>query len=233
MKNTGLYLLTAFLMIWTNARSQSGTVLNLSAPDSCAFLLNLNDQPANSIYSSSITLHGLQAGKTTLTVRFMNPVLSEIKSSVTLKPGIRHNFYVQPGNAGLKIISLDEYPVKLIEFQKPDSIELASPSVGYTGATGCSAPIDDADFDNLMGDVLDTPFQNAKLGLLTQIVSSHCLETSQLTEALGMLDLEEHRMQLMETATGHIFDLERSSSLEDLFFLESSKQRIRLLLGNK
>jgi hypothetical protein len=211
--------------------------LNLSAPDSCAFKLYLDDQPANHLFCNAITLQGLEARKTLIKVEFSDSRWTSTTQSIVLKPNMRQDYFVQIVKGLPKVIFSGENVNRSISNAVPTELSNSVPVIAivpeYAGELGCSSPLSDEDFDNWMGDVDESVFQSQKTEQLTKRSDITCIRVEQLVDCLKRLDSEENKLTVLKYWSGSIFDSDNKSQLTRQFILAANQEKARQLLGIK
>lgn len=207
--------------------------LTLSAPDSLAFLCSIDGEEANRMRVTDLTLTGLEPGKHTVRMVFANS--SSIEQQVTLRT-LTHSTY-QPaflkGSWKLALASDAAYtpatPTGLPVEHSPDSAPAAANVVEESGA--CTQPLSPEEFEAVKAEMQAVRLQSVRLERLQALAGSRCLRADQLRFLMSLLELEDHKIRLLEAATGHVFDPRRLATLPDDFFLEKNRERVRTLLA--
>ena len=78
---------------------------------------------------------------------------------------------------------------------------------GYNGAVGCPWPLSRTDFEGVKNSIASKSFDDTKLTVAKQVISSNCLLSSQVKEIMQIFSFEDTRLDLAKYAYGHIFDI--------------------------
>lgn len=93
---------------------------------------------------------------------------------------------------------------------------------GYNGPIGCPWPMDPPAFENVKQSIASKTFEDSKLTIAKQVISSNCLLSGQVKEIMLLFTFEETRLELAKFAYGHTFDIGNFFMLNDAFTFESS-----------
>jgi hypothetical protein len=226
----------AFLIGISCLQSQAQqAALNLSAPDSCAFKMFLDEQPANLYFCTAITLQGLEAKKTQVKLEFAENKWPAVTQVIILKPNVRQDYFVQLVKGSPKIVFSGESVARSFTATQPGELLLSVPVVettaSYLGTEGCSNPLTDEDFDSWMGDVDESVFQSEKTEQLTKRTDIACIRVEQLVACLNKLDSEENKLSVLRFWAQSIYDKDNSVDLTRLFILKANQEKARQFLG--
>jgi hypothetical protein len=93
---------------------------------------------------------------------------------------------------------------------------------GYTGAIGCPYPMSPADFDAAKGTISSKSFDDSKLTIAKQIISTNCLLSSQVRELMKLFSFEDSKLELAKYAYGYTYDTGNYFKVNDAFTFEST-----------
>jgi hypothetical protein len=93
---------------------------------------------------------------------------------------------------------------------------------GYNGPTGCPWPMDEAQFGNVYNSIASKDWDETKLTVAKQVISSNCLTSEQVKQIMLLFEWEDTRLDLAKWAYGHTFDIGNYYLLNDAFEWESS-----------
>jgi len=93
---------------------------------------------------------------------------------------------------------------------------------GYTGATGCAAPMSASEFSALKTSIETKNFEDSKIKIAKQVIDNNCLLSSQVKEIMMIFSFEETRLDLAKYAYGHTYDIGNYYKLNDAFKFEAS-----------
>lgn len=97
----------------------------------------------------------------------------------------------------------------------------------YNGPTGCNRPLLYAEFDELLKNLHQQPFEKDKLSKAKQIVQAHCLNSGQVKQIMLRLSFEEHRLEFAQYAYPHTYDLDNFDQVNGAFKFTSSVQKLK------
>jgi len=93
---------------------------------------------------------------------------------------------------------------------------------GYQGIIGCPYPMPSEQFIQVKQSIASKSFDDSKLAIAKQVISSNCLLCSQVKEILKLFSFEETRLDLAKYAYGYTYDVANYYQLNDAFTFESS-----------
>ncbi|MDZ4752524.1 MAG: DUF4476 domain-containing protein [Flavobacteriales bacterium] len=232
MKKKLLISLVVILKL-TFAASSQMAALNISAPDSCSFKLHIGALVVNNFYCNSITLQGLEAGKTEIKFEFVNGKYSSLSQWITLKPNTRSDYFVQIMKGVPKLqFSAESVARNNVQNVPFDSTAVISEiSVYYEGKLGCENPLSDEEFEEWLEDVDNSLFESQKLTKLLQKDVMSCLKVEQLFTCLLRLDAEENKLKVLSRFSSAIYDLDDRAELLHAFILKVNRESARVSLN--
>lgn len=96
----------------------------------------------------------------------------------------------------------------------------------YTGPIGCPYPLSQQQFSNVLNSISSKSFEDSKLTIAKQVISTNCLWTAQVKQIMLLFSFEETRLELVKFAYGHTYDIGNYYMLNDAFTYESSIQEL-------
>ena len=97
---------------------------------------------------------------------------------------------------------------------------------GYNGPVGCPWPMTPQDFASVKNSISSKSFDETKLTVAKQVISSNCLTSSQVKEIMLLFSFEDTRLDLAKWAYGYTFDIGNYYKLNDAFTFESSIEEL-------
>ena len=93
---------------------------------------------------------------------------------------------------------------------------------GYTGATGCHWPMDEASFARAYKSIEEKSFESSKLTIAKQVFNTNCMTSDQVKRVLLLFSFEATRLDFAKYAYGYTYDISNYYMLNDAFNFESS-----------
>ena len=93
---------------------------------------------------------------------------------------------------------------------------------GYNGPVGCPWPMSPQDFQDVKNSIASKTFDDSKLTIAKQVISSNCLLCSQVKEIMLLFTFENTRLDLAKYSYGYTYDIGNYYKLNDAFTFESS-----------
>ncbi|MFN5347745.1 MAG: DUF4476 domain-containing protein [Bacteroidota bacterium] len=97
---------------------------------------------------------------------------------------------------------------------------------GYNGPIGCPVPMSPNDFSDLKRTVNSKTFEDTKLTIAKQVVSSQCLLTNQVKDLLGCFTFEANKLEMAKNCYSHTYDIGNYFKVNDVFTFESSIEEL-------
>ncbi len=104
---------------------------------------------------------------------------------------------------------------------------------GYDGRIGCNWPMSDADFAAAKNSIAAKSFEDTKLTIAKQVISSNCLFSHQVRDIMGLFDFEDSKLDFAKYAYGYTFDLNNYYKVNDAFDFESSVDELNAYIGTR
>lgn len=108
--------------------------------------------------------------------------------------------------------------------KKPQTTEQQTHYVmpGYSGKIGCPWPMSNENFLNAKHSISSKSFEDSKLTIAKQIVSSNCLLSSQVKEIITIFNFEDTKLEFAKFAFDYVYDISNFYLLNDAFKFSSS-----------
>jgi hypothetical protein len=97
---------------------------------------------------------------------------------------------------------------------------------GYNGPVGCPVPMSPNDFSDLKRTVNSKTFEDTKLTIAKQVVSSQCLLTNQVKDLLGCFTFEANKLEMAKNCYTRTYDIGNYFKVNDVFTFESSIEEL-------
>jgi hypothetical protein len=97
---------------------------------------------------------------------------------------------------------------------------------GYNGPVGCPVPMSLNDFSDLKRTVNSKTFEDTKLTIAKQVVSSQCLLTNQVKDLLGCFTFEANKLEMAKNCFTRTYDIGNYFKVNDVFTFESSIEEL-------
>jgi hypothetical protein len=110
---------------------------------------------------------------------------------------------------------------QIVPVQPPQSPNVYVLS-GYTGPIGCPYPMSPQEFESVRQSIYSKSFDDTKLKIAKQVISSNCLLSSQVKKIMLLFDFEDTRLNLAKYAYGYTYDIGNYYQLNDAFTFEST-----------
>lgn len=235
----GLPVLLLILAMVIHCGSTSAQArLTVEAPDTLAFRMKLDGQPINQALVSSLTLPSVASGKREIKLEFANE--TTFNQIIPLKDRIHYTFGFRPVKGAFRLQILSE-----VAYQPSSPTGLAS-AISETEneeetviiesipeAGGCTDPISEWEFGSLKKEISTTTFDAKRFEKMRGFVVLSCVRVEQLRYMLAQLETEDHKLKLLQSAMGHVYDPSRLPSVLEEFFLEKNKEKAAMILSGK
>ena len=104
---------------------------------------------------------------------------------------------------------------------------------GYNGNIGCSTPVKEERFEDMMESVEDASFAEDKVRVCKRILKTNCLIIDQLVQMLEEISFDEDQLELAKFAYDHIYDLENFYKVYDVFSFSKSGEELEEYIENR
>lgn len=108
----------------------------------------------------------------------------------------------------------------------PTPVQQAYVLPGYNGPVGCPYPMHPSDFQSVKQSIASKTFDDTRLTIAKQVISSNCLLSDQVKEIMLLFTFEDTRLELAKHAYGYTFDIGNYYRLNDAFDFESSIEEL-------
>jgi len=120
---------------------------------------------------------------------------------------------------------------QIVPVQPPQSPNVYVLS-GYTGPIGCPYPMSPQEFESVRQSIYSKSFDDTKLKIAKQVISSNCLLSSQVKKIMLLFDFEDTRLNLAKYAYGYTYDIGNYYQLNDAFTFESTIDELNDYINN-
>jgi hypothetical protein len=93
---------------------------------------------------------------------------------------------------------------------------------GYNGPVGCPMPMSHDDYESAKATIASKDFENTKLDIAKQIVSSNCLLAEQVRGIMKLFTFENSKLEFAKFAYAHTYDKGNYFKVNDAFEFDSS-----------
>ncbi len=93
---------------------------------------------------------------------------------------------------------------------------------GYSGPIGCPWPMSDGDFQSAKSSVASKTWDESRLTMAEQILSSNCMTSAQVRDMMNTFEWEETKLDFAKFAYGHTYDKGNFYKVNDAFEWEQS-----------
>jgi len=186
----------------TQTTTQTTTVTqtyNDAPPAGVSVNMNVNDQSAG--VSLNVNMNGMNTGSQVSTT---SSSTSYTTTTTTTNGGYVDEEYDEPQNTGRPAYVLS----------------------GYNGPVGCSYPMHPDEFVSVKQSIASKTFDDTRLTIARQVISSNCLLSSQVKEIMLLFTFEDTRLELAKYAYGYTYDIGNFYKLNDAFTYESSIEEL-------
>jgi hypothetical protein len=224
MKNRVGVLLFICLLSAFGGYAQSKLIV--SAPDSLAFLLFVDDSQINTAPVSSIQLSKWTVGKHNLRVVVQ---AQEARLLCTSKNLISHSFSISVLNNKLELVPSGELKLQAKNFQlwKNGAVPTKNDDVVYRGEMGCEKPASEDRVDSLVTLLQSKSFDTERKMVARMQLQEDCFRVNDIVKIISTIELEENRMDCIVASLDQVYDLEVINELLDLVILERNKEAIQ------
>jgi hypothetical protein len=101
------------------------------------------------------------------------------------------------------------------------------------GETGCSNPMEEADFIGSLISVSAPPFDPPKLSAAKKLATEHCLTTMQVKQVIYVFDNESTRLSFAKFAYDHTWDIKNYLDVAEALHSSKSKKDLETFINSK
>ncbi len=102
---------------------------------------------------------------------------------------------------------------------------------GYNGSVGCPYPMSQVDFQSVKQSIASKTFDDTRLTIAKQVISSNCLLSDQVKEIMLLFSFEDTRLDLAKYAYGYTYDIGNYYRLNDAFTFESTIEELDVYIS--
>lgn len=117
------------------------------------------------------------------------------------------------------------------DYQSAQPVQQTYVMPGYNGPVGCPYPMHPGDFQSVKQSIASKTFDDTRLTIAKQVISSNCLLSDQVKEIMLLFTFEDTRLELAKYAYGYTFDIGNYYRLNDAFDFESSIEELNDYIG--
>jgi hypothetical protein len=114
---------------------------------------------------------------------------------------------------------------------QPQPVQQAYVLPGYNGPVGCPYPMHPGDFQSVKQSIASKTFDDTRLTIAKQVISSNCLLSDQVKEIMLLFTFEDTRLDLAKYAYGYTYDIGNYYRLNDAFDFESSIEELDVYIS--
>lgn len=103
----------------------------------------------------------------------------------------------------------------------------------YGGPVGCPWPKEQADFSEAKRTIQSKDWDETRLSLAKQIVSSNCLFTDQVRDLVQIMEWEETKLEFAKFAYDYTYDIGNYFKVSQAFEWEDSTEELNLYISRR
>jgi len=211
--------------------------LTVEAADTLAFRMKVDGQLITLSPVTSVSVPSLQAGKREVELSFSNGTQFTQVLSLKDKVNYTYGFRETKGSFRLQILSEVNWTPTIAtglrnaitdngDDEGEEEVVLIEPG-------GCPDPVSENEFKALKKEMASTTFDAKRLEKMRGYVMTGCVRVDQLRYMLAQLEMEDHKLRLLQDAMGHVYDPSRLPAVLEEFFLEKNRDRAVNIIGGK
>ncbi len=104
---------------------------------------------------------------------------------------------------------------------------------GYGGPVGCPWPMEQADFNEAKRTIQSKDWDETRLSLAKQIVSSNCLFADQVRDLVQVMEWEETKLEFAKFAFDYTYDIGNYFKVSQAFEWEDSTEELNLYIARR
>lgn len=217
-----LLLSAFFLLSASGVDAQQGRCI-ITSSDSTAFALTVNGISWGDSAEWSWDFVG-EVGTYRITAFPNDSLASFLQTEVIVSAGVERTYdlhFLAEGQYQLNVAAETNYGGGATSASLPSMVEASS------GQRSAQSMISSSAFDQAMTEIRAAFFQKDRQAIIESFLLDHSLSVDQLRQLLSAIDAEDLRLQLALDAQGKLHQPARLIELDDLFYLSSSKTRLR------
>lgn len=204
---------------------EAGGVTERSVPQENKILEKKPEQQTQVNTQTTKTGVSAQAGETGINMNInMNEQQENMNMGIDMKVTEQNTRQETPANMQISI--RNNSPVS--EPPHPGDPRLQ----GYNGPKGCNNPVQDASFNSIKNSIDSKDFEDSKLKVAEQVLSSSCFLVSQVKEIMQLFDFEDTKLDFAKKAYLSVYDQGNYYQVNDEFDFESSIDKLDEYLKN-
>ena len=99
----------------------------------------------------------------------------------------------------------------------------------YKGRIGCASHVKSV--SSIINKINNEELSSRKLYQGNRFLKSNCVSVEQLSEIMTLIEYEDQKLELLNNAKGHVYDLDRMKDLNSQFVLKNSREKFNLILN--
>jgi hypothetical protein len=104
---------------------------------------------------------------------------------------------------------------------------------GYTGPGACYSPMSQSNFNDLTSSINAKAFEDAKLKVARQAISSNCVSAAQVRKLMDLFTFEDNKLQLAKYSYDYTVDKQNYFKVNDGFTFDSSVDALNEYISSK
>jgi hypothetical protein len=96
----------------------------------------------------------------------------------------------------------------------------------YNGRVGCENPVTSGRFDDIIESIASKDFEDSRLTVAKQAISSNCMFVSQVKEIINLFDFERSKLEFAKAAYNSTYDIDNYYQVNEEFDFESSVEEL-------
>jgi hypothetical protein len=216
-----LFFILSFILI-ISARAQVKYDFHSNEP----FRLKINGHWINQLPCERLVFQWRTQEKKCTIVTYMSEDDSLVQS-VLVKPGYQQSFEWQ------KVKDLQKWVLgsESIISNMPILDEIPVLDEVYQGNSKCAEPMSDAQFEQFLSSVMDSPMTAQRIKNVNFLSGGICCTVEQCVILMSNFELEDDKLEVLRSLESHIFDWDNKQNLVNSFFTERAKNKALLIIG--
>ncbi len=101
----------------------------------------------------------------------------------------------------------------------------------YQGNSKCAAPMSDAQFEQFLSSIMDSPMTAQRIKNVNFLSGGVCCTIEQCLILMSNFELEDDKLEVLSILAPHVFDWDNKQDLINSFFTERAKNKAALIIG--
>ena len=97
---------------------------------------------------------------------------------------------------------------------------------GYSGEIGCTTPLSETRFQNMLATIEDQSFASSKKRIAKQVIRANCMVASHIVDILELFSFESDKLEVAKFAYDYTYDIENYYLINNVFDFESSIEKL-------